>query len=428
MEFDFDRSENRRLFERATACIPGGVYGHTAPAAGVPGLAPYFADRGRGCRYLDVDGREFIDFMGGYGPLILGFHHPEVEEAAARQRSRGVCFNHPAPVMVELAELLKSRVQGADWTVLAKNGSDVTTWCLQVAREATGRRKILKVHGAYHGVDAWCTPGHGGLIEEDRAHIHNFRWNDFEDFDRVVKEYADDIAAVFVTPYHHPVFAGSEMPAPGFHRWIRQTCDRLGALLILDDIRVGFRLHSGGSHRVFDIEPDLFCFCKAMGNGYPIAAALGRDAWRGAASRVFLTGSYWNNAEAMAAALTCLEILERDDVPGRIEAVGERWANGLEKLGQRHGLPLRLTGPRSAPYPVFDEDSSLLKVQAFCRSALRRGLFLHPHHNWFLGAAHDASDIDEALMRADEALKEVVDQSWEVEASSNHGSPQEISQ
>ncbi|HWF17709.1 MAG TPA: aminotransferase class III-fold pyridoxal phosphate-dependent enzyme, partial [Verrucomicrobiae bacterium] len=160
-------------FERASRVIPCGIYGHAAPAAAVPLEFPYYAARAEGCRYWDVDGREYLDFLCSYGPVVLGHHHPEVEEAAERQRKLGDCFNHPTPVMVELCERLVELVDFADWAVLGKNGSDMTTWAVQLAREFTGRKKILRARQSYHGSHPWCTPGHGGLIEEDRIHVHD---------------------------------------------------------------------------------------------------------------------------------------------------------------------------------------------------------------------------------------------------------------
>ncbi len=164
-----DYTKSNELFARAAKVIPGGIYGHASPAISLPGASPYYAARAEGCRYWDVDGNEFIDFMCGYGPIILGYNHPEVEEAAARQARDGNCFNHPTPLMVELAERLVSLVDFASWSVFGKNGADMTTWCTQVAREHTGAKKILKVAGAYHGSHPWCSPGHGGWIEEDRV-------------------------------------------------------------------------------------------------------------------------------------------------------------------------------------------------------------------------------------------------------------------
>ncbi len=264
------------LFERASAVIPGGIYGHTNPAATLPMASPYYAVRSEGCRYWDADDNEYLDFLCGYGPNVLGARHPEVEAAAEAQRVKGDCFNHPTPVVVDLAERLVALVDFAAWAVFGKNGSDMTTWALQVAREHTGRKKILMVHGAYHGSHAWCTPGHGGLIEEDYAHIHGFPWNDLDAFEKLLREHRGQVAGVIITPFHHPAFGDSALPAPGFLKGIEAACRREGAVLILDDVRCGFRLHMGGSHRFFGFEPDLICFSKALANGHPLSAALGR--------------------------------------------------------------------------------------------------------------------------------------------------------
>ncbi len=385
------------LFTRAAAVIPGGIYGHTSPAAALPGAFPYYAERASGSRYWDVDGNEYIDYLCGYGPVVLGHQHPEVEAAAARQQARALCVNHPGEVMVELAEQLVAMVDFAAWAVFGKNGSDMTTWALQVARAHTGRRKILKVAGAYHGIDPWCTPGHAGLLEEDRAHIHDFTWNDPDSFDALVREFRNDVAAVIMTPFHHPAFRDSEMPAPGFWPHIESVCRRDGIVLILDDIRAGFRLDLGGSHKLFGFEPDLICFCKALANGHALSATLGRAELRVAASKVFLTGSYWNSPPAMAAARACLAVLARDDIPARLHATGEALMSGLVAAGARHGFAMRASGPPAVPFMSFAEDPSFRRQQRFCSEVTRRGALLHPHHNWFISAAHSAADIAATL-------------------------------
>lgn len=394
------------LFARASEVIPGGIYGHTSPAVALPGASPYYAARSSGCRYWDVDGNEFIDYMCAYGPMVVGYQHPEVEEAAERQRREGDCFNHPTARIVELAEKLVSLVDFASWAVLAKNGSDVTTWALQVAREATKRKKILKIRGAYHGIDAWCTPGHGGVIEEDRAHIHDFAWNDLEGFRQLLEKHRGQVAGVIVTPFHHPTFTDSVMPAPGFLQGIEKACRENGIILILDDIRAGFRLHLGGSHRVFGFTPDLICFCKAMGNGYPISAALGTRDLRIPASKVFLTGSYWNGAVAMAASLKTLEILERDQGIAQMEKAGRLLMDGLVELGKKHGHTIVASGPPAVPFMTFAGDNLSLQ-QRFCTEMMLQGDFFHPHHNWFLSAAHTESDIRQTLDHAERALQKM---------------------
>ena len=405
MNFDDPRyRRSQELFARAAQVIPGGVYGHASPAVSLPGAFPYYADRAQGCRYWDVDGNEYIDYLCGYGPMILGHQHAEVEEAAARQQRDALCVNHPGPVMVELAERLVKLVEFSAWAVFGKNGSDMTTWAVQVAREHTKRRKILKVAGAYHGIDPWCTPGHAGLLEEDRAHIHDFTWNDLDSFQRCLKKFSGDIAAVIMTPFHHPAFAPSQMPAPGFWPHVESACRRAGIVLILDDIRAGFRLNLHGSHHCFGFEPDLICFCKAIANGHPLSAALGRKELRVAASKVFLTGSYWNSPPPMAAALKCLEIMEREDTVSTLRLSGEALMTGLVAAGLKYGYAMTASGPPAVPFLSFSEDPSLRRQQRFCAEVTRRGAIFHPHHNWFLSAAHGPEDIAATLRMADEAF------------------------
>jgi glutamate-1-semialdehyde 2,1-aminomutase len=396
-------AESLRLFARASRVIPGGIYGHTSPALTVPGKFPYFAARAEGGRYWDADGKEFLDFMCGYGPIVLGHHHPEVEAAAEKQRRDGDCFNHPTEAMVLLAERLTA-LTGLGWAVFGKNGSDMTTWAVQVAREFTGRKKILRVRGGYHGSHAWCSPGHGGIIAEDRAHIHAFPWNDLDALHDLLAKHRGQVAALIASPYHHPAFGDSVLPALGFWAAAEEACRRDGVLLISDDVRAGFRLHLGGSHQAFGFTPDLVCFSKALGNGHAISAAVGRAELKVAASRVFLTGSFWQGAVAMRAALATLEILERDDGLGRMRRLGERFAAGLRAAAEKHGLRVNCSGPPAIPFMSFVDDAGWQRQRRFCAEMARRGVFLHPHHNWFLCAAHTEADIDRTLAAADAAF------------------------
>ena len=396
--------KSMELFQRAGEIIPGGIYGHTTPVTTVPGEFPYYAASAKGGRYTDVDGNSYIDLMCGYGPIILGHCHPEVDAVARERQAAGDCFNHPSPLMVELAERMISLVDIAEWAVFAKNGSDMTTWATQVAREYTGKRKILKVAGAYHGTDAWCTPGHGGLIDEDRAQIKNFKWNDSQSVVDAFETFKNDIAAVIITPFHHPAFGDSSLPDAEFLKTIRQQCNLEGAVFIVDDIRAGFRLHPGGSHRYFGFEPDMICFCKAMGNGYPISSTVGRGDYKVAASKVFLTGSYWNNAVPMAAALKTLEIVERDNVPAQLEKMGQRLFDGLTREADAKGTPVVCSGPPAIPFMSFVNDPGFHKMQRFSALCATEGVFYHPHHNWFLCQSHSEADIDECIEVASRAF------------------------
>ncbi len=410
---DRNLSKSMSLFKRAAEVIPGGIYGHMSPASGLPGALPYYAQRAEGCRYWDVDGNEYLDFMCAYGPIILGYHHPEVEAAVEAQRKVGSVFNHPTDKMVELAELLTGRVNFADWAVFGKNGSDMTTWAIQVAREYSGRKKVMKVKGAYHGVDAWCTPGQGGIIDEDRMHIHGVEWNNFESIEALVAQYKNEFAAFIITPYHHLGFADSMMPEEGYLQKIQALCNKEDIVLILDDIRAGFRLHSCGSHEFFNFEPDIACYCKAIANGYPLSASVGKEKLKPAAGKVFLTGSYWNDAIPMAAAIACLEAIEREKVVEKIRSLGEMLTQGLEEKAEKHGFEVVCSGPPSMPFMTFADETNLFKLQKFSLEAAKRGVFFHPHHNWFLSAAHEEIDIEQALDVADQSFKVVSEADFE---------------
>lgn len=393
------------LFTRATKVIPSGIYGHESPALVVPGSFPYYVAKGQGSRYWDIDGNEFIDYMCAYGPMVVGHNNPVVEKAAQEQREKGNCHNHPSERMVELAELMVELIPIADWAVFAKNGSDVTTWATMVAREHTHRKKILMVAGTYHGTHAWCTPGHGGLIPEDRANIHTFKWNDVDSFHKAIEKYKGQVAGVIMTPYHHPAFGDSILPAPGWWETIEKTCKQEDIVLILDDVRAGFRLNLGGSNEYFGFKPDIICFCKAIGNGNPISSAVGKDFLKGAAGKVFLTGSYWNNSVPMAAALATIKLLRETDGIGTMMKMGKRLMDGLVDLAKTHGLQVTASGPYTIPFLSFANETNFLRNQLFCSEVTKRGSYFHPHHNWFLSSAHTEQDIDETLKHADAAYK-----------------------
>ena len=393
------------LFQRASAVIPGGIYGHAAPAATVAGAFPYFAERAEGSRYWDVDGNEYIDLMCGYGPILLGYNHPEINAVTAEVQAQGDCFNHPTEYTVQLAERLAQQIEGADWAVFGKNGTDMTSWSIRVAREFTGKKRIAKAKQAYHGVDPWCVPGYGGIIAEDRAQIDSFVWNSVESLHELVKREGKNLAAIMITPFHHPNFADSQLPNPDFVTAMNELCEKHGILLILDDVRCGFRLHSNGSHCSFGFNPDLMCYSKALGNGYPISACAGKRALKVAASKCFLTGSFWNAAVPIAAALKTLEIAERENLPKQLKVNGEQLVSGMLALGESHGVPLQSSGPGAMPYVRVAEDTSFHKQQALCAAAVEQGLYLHPHHNWFLSAAHTTGIIEECLQRFEAALK-----------------------
>ena len=391
------------LTKRAQLVVPGGMYGHMNVRSFSATLPQYMAS-GDGCRITDTDGNTYLDFMCGWGPVVLGHRNPVVQHAVAEQIAKGDCLNGAAPVMVELAELLVDTVAHADWAMLAKNGTDATTACVTIARAATGRRKVLLAHGAYHGAVPWCTPVTAGVTPEDRAHLDYFEYNDLESLRAAAARAGDDLAAVIVCPFRHDVFRDQELADPLFARGLRELCDRTGAALILDDVRCGFRLDLAGSWEPLGVRPDLSAWSKAIANGYALAAVTGTDALRSAADTIYATGSFWFSAVSMAAALATIRELRDTDAMRRMRDSGHRLRDGLAAQAAAHGFEVVQTGPVQMPLLRFAGDDDFSQTRLWCDEAGARGVYLHPSHNWFLSAAHTAADIDDALDRTDDAF------------------------
>jgi glutamate-1-semialdehyde 2,1-aminomutase len=399
-------SIDRSLRSRAEQVIPGGMWGHMSTRY-LGDAYPQFFARAAGCRLWDVDGNEYVELMCSWGPIVLGHHHPAVEDAARRQRERGDSMNGPGDVLVELAELMVDTVPHADWVMFQKNGTDATTACVTLARAGTGRRKVLVARGSYHGAVPWCTPSLAGVTTEDRAHLIHFDYNDVQSLEEAVDQAGSDLAAIIVTAFRHDIGRDQEMPTARFAQRARQLCDLQGAALIVDDVRAGFRIDLGGSWEPLGVRPDLSAWSKAIANGYPLAFVAGIDALSDAARSVYSTGSFWCGSASMAAALATLDVLDAGDAVNHMGRMGDRLRSGLAKQAASHGVGIRQTGPSQMPQVLFDDDADFAKGFRFTSEALRRGVYLHPKHNMFLSLAHTEDDIDRALEATEEAMRVV---------------------
>ncbi len=391
------------LRARARAVVPGGMWGHQN-AANLPEGYPQFFARAEGSRLWDVDGNEYVDFMCSWGPMILGYRHPAVEAAVAAQLANGDCMNGPGEAMVELAEAMVSTVAHADWVQFQRNGTDATTFCVTLARSATGRRKVLQAVGAYHGALPWSSPALAGATNEDRAHVIGYHYNDVASLQAAADAAGDDLAAIIVSAFKHDLAVDQEMPTRDFAELARTLCDAKGAALIVDDVRAGFRVHAGGSWEVVGVRPDLSAWSKAIANGYPLAAVTGNDRFREAATKTFSTGSFWTAATPYAAGVATLKALAETDAIGTMVRMGTLLREGFDELSRKAGLALRQTGPVQMPMVLFEDDPHYAKANAFCAAALRAGAYFHPKHNMFLSAAHTEADIALALKAAEKGF------------------------
>ena len=406
-----DYTKSREAFARAVKVIPSGIYGHQGPAEGcyVPVEAfPLYSSRAKGSYMWDADGNRFIDYMCAYGPNILGYHDPDVDAAAAKQRAISDCTTLPNTVMVDFAELLVDTVACADWAFFAKNGNDVTTLAIMAARAYTHRKKIVFFKGYYHGVSPWTQKiDYAGVIEEDVMHNVYVEWNNYEQLEAVFDTYRGEIAAVIGQPYMHGNFMDNQMPAEGFWQKVRKKCTEEGTVLVVDDVRAGFRLDLAGSDHYFGFEADLICFCKALANGYNVSALCGKEFLKNTISSMSYTGSYWMSAVPFAAGIACIEKMKRIDCPRLLSDQGTKLKNGLIAAAQNYGYDLHVTGAPSLFYLRIADDPSLKLHQRWIAECVKRGVFFTNHHNHFINASLTDEDIRETVEIAAEAFEAI---------------------
>ncbi|HEY9161918.1 MAG TPA: aminotransferase class III-fold pyridoxal phosphate-dependent enzyme [Desulfomonilia bacterium] len=401
--YSFEKSY--QMFEEAKKIIPNGIYGPRNPYFLTFGSYPCFFSRGRGSHVWDVDGNEYIDYMCSFGTNLLGMCNPEVNEAAMDQMKRGDSFTLPTDRWNELAELLVRQIRGMDWAAFGKNGSDVTTYAVTIARQHTGRKKIIAIDGAYNGAHFWCSHSTNGVPEEYRAHVLSFRYNDLDGFKRLADEYKGDVAGVILTPHHHPAMEDQVLPAPGFYSSLTELCRNEGIIVIMDDIRCGFRIHANGSHCHYGLDADIICFGKAMANGYPISAITGKEAVKFAAESTNFTGTHFFSAVPMAASIATIRIINREGVIEKLYETGVRLREGMLAQANAAGINVHYTGHPVMPFMRFDNDADYSLNRLFCGEAAKRGVFLHPHHNWFVCREHTKDDIDRTIDVAGECFR-----------------------
>lgn len=409
MKAIYSHQKSQEAFARAVKVIPSGVYGHLGPAEGcfIPVEAyPLFSERAQGTYFWDVDGNRYIDYMCAYGPNILGYNDPDVDAAAAAQRKKGDCVTSPSTLMIDFAELLVETVASADWAFFAKNGNDVTTLAVMASRAYTRRKKIVFFKGYYHGISPWTQKiDYPGVLEEDVVNNLYVDWNDFDQLAQAFLDNKDQIAAVIAQPYMHGNFADNQLPGEGYWQRVRKLCSEAGAVLVVDDVRAGFRLDLAGSDHYFGFEADLICFCKALANGYNVSALCGKDFLKNTISSMSYTGSYWLSAVPFAAGIACIQKMKALDSPRILLEQGTKLKNGLVKAAQKHGFDLRVTGAPSLFYLRLADDPSLMLHQEWIAECVKRGVFFTSHHNHFINAALTDENIVETVEIADEAFQ-----------------------
>jgi len=401
-------TKNMELFERAKGVIPGGVVGARHPRNFVEGEYPIFLESGKGGRVWDVDGNEYIDLMCGYGPISLGYREKEVDDAVIEMiREKGFCFSITPPYQPQLAEKLQEIIPCSERSIFTKTGSDAMTAAVRIARAYTGRVKVIRC--GFHGWHDWCVEVKGGIPKKLYEDVYEFRYNDLDQLEDLMKKHGDDVAAITLTPFGHPLHEKMQEPAPGFLEGVRDLATKYGAVLIFDEIRTCFRLRLGGAQELYGVVPDLAVVGKGMANGYAIAAVTGRaEVMKGIAEgEVFVSSTYFGNSDGYVAALKTIEIMEREDVIGNLWEKGGRFLERLRGIISKYNVGAELSGVAPMYFITFKRDREGLFRQRrtdFYAQLIRRGVFLAPYHHGYICYRHTEEDLEEAARAIEEAL------------------------
>lgn len=402
-----DISKSLELYDEASGLVPGGVLGARKPTDFIAGEYPIFIESGKGCRLIDVDGNEFIDFLCGYGPIILGYREEEVDEAVYKQiKEKGFCFTLTQKYQNELAKKIAELVPSAEMSIFLKTGSDATTASIRIARAHTNRLKVMRC--GYHGWHDWCVEMKGGIPAKFYEDVYEFEYNNSDQLAELMAEHGEQTAAIIMTPFGHPNHQKMQVPKPGFLETVRELADKYGAILIYDEIRTGFRLSLGGAQALYGVYPDISVLGKAIANGYAISVVTGKkDVMMAAAEKLFISSTFFPNSEAFVAALKTIEILQRDNVLEDIWAKGKWFTEKIQALLDKHDVGAELTGIAPMFYITFAKDESGAykgKRKDFYTQMIRKGFFFTPYHHAYICYRHTEQDLNLALTAIDESL------------------------
>jgi glutamate-1-semialdehyde aminotransferase len=392
-------TESEALYRRARGLIPAGTQTLAkGPTQFVDGVAPKYLARGSGCHVWDVDGNEYIDLTMAVGPLVLGYSYPRVDEAIKSQLARGTTFSLMHPLEVEVAELIRSLVPGADSVRFSKTGCDVTSAAVRLARAYTGRDRVLCC--GYHGWHDWyvgTTARPLGVPSATRELVEAFPYNDPSALFDLLDQ---SVACVIMEP---TIF---EAPDDDYLRIVKRACQDAGALLVFDEMWTGFRLALGGAQEHFDVTADLACFSKAVANGMPLSVLTGRgDIMRLLDEDVFFFTTFGGEARSLAAAqATLLELRDRR-VCVELARLGRRLSQGYEQIARAKGLSgTRVIGADCRSLITFDAafGDPLLQKSLVQQELLRHGVLWSGFHN--LSFSHSDADVEHVLAAYERAL------------------------
>ena len=334
-------TESKACYQRSRAVLAGPSTFSKGPDQFAYGLTPYAVARSAGAYFWDIDGHRYLDLMMALGAAILGYSHPYVNEAISRQLKSGISYTLTHPLEVEVAEMLCERIPCAELVRFGKNGNDVTSAAVRLSRHVTQKNHILFC--GYHGWQDWYagqTSINGGILEEIRHYSHRFKYNDLQDLNRLLEKHRNQTACIIMEP------VGRILPSENYLQEVKKLAQQHGVVLIFDEIITGFRCHRGGYQALSGVVPDLACFSKALGNGMPISALVGKADIMRHCEDIYFSLTFAGESLSLAAAKAVMEIIDTEDVCQAIISNGQGVMDGIRELIAIHGLDeqIRLEG------------------------------------------------------------------------------------
>ena len=424
-----NRIQSEKLFAEALRYIPGGVNSPVRAFRAVGGQ-PFFVNKASGARIYDVDGNELIDYVGTWGPAILGHAHPKIISAIKSTAEAGTSFGIPNPLEVKMARMICDRVPSVKKVRMTNSGTEACMSAIRVARGFTKRDKIIKFDGCYHGhVDSLLVragsgaltfghPDSAGIPASFTQHTIVLPYNDQEAVEAAFAANPDQIAGIILEPV--PANAGLYLPRPGYLEFLREITRTQGALLIFDEVMTGFRLAKGGAQECFGTTPDLSCFGKIIGGGLPVGAFGGRTEIMDMLSPlgpVYQAGTLSGNPLAMAAGIATLEELQASDAYAKLETLGNQFVEGMREAAKTARVPMQLNARGSmfcgyfASEPIHNLADAMKsdreRFKQFFHGMLEAGIYLAPSQfeAGFISTAHTAADIDNTIGAARKVLQ-----------------------
>jgi len=427
-----NREKSDALFNKALGVIPGGVNSPVRACKSV-GTKPLFIDHAEGCMIYDSDGNSFIDYIGSWGPMILGHRYPSVIESITDVLKRGTSFGAPTDLEVKLAEIVIEAVKSVEMVRMVNSGTEATMSAIRLARGVTGRDKIIKFDGCYHGhadsllveagsgVATLGIPGSPGVPESFVANTLSLPYNDVDCVKKIMEEQGKEIACIIVEPVAGNM--GLVRPAHGFFETLRELTKQNGSLLVFDEVMTGFRVAYGGAQSLYGIIPDISCFGKIIGGGLPVGAYGGkRDIMEKIAPQgsIYQAGTLSGNPVAMAAGIATLEQVKKPGFYEKLNEKSDRLTNGFKKAAKEAGIKVSVDRVGSMlglfftdkKVNNFDEakTSDLNMFSAYYKGMLEKGIYLAPSQfeALFVSSAHTIEHIDRTIKAAEEVFSDLV--------------------